>query len=198
MTYANAVEFRAAIVSAFEARVAFEMNKNSPDSMFNKLREMSKSIDHDAIAEIMFAAGCDANRIMFQRSANACYNIYAYEKDVNIARALAKVEGLNHYTFHILRTMKALHDAELSMTHNDAFTACKASAKPDDKAKAKFISKYVRIDVAEGTANTQSSSSINALISYKVLIPCKDANNEKAYKLNIEGAETQALLALVA
>ena len=85
---------------------------------------MKAAVDHERIAEIMFVGGVDATRINRQERQGSRYNVYAYEKDINIARTLAAVAALNHYTVHILKTADALRMAEMTLTHDDAFCAC--------------------------------------------------------------------------
>lgn len=188
-------EFHAALLAAFDARSAYEARKNAEnDSIQSKLKAMRKALDHKRIAEIMLASNCDASRINRQERDNARYNVYAYEKDINIARTLASVASLNHYTLHILKTAKALHDAGMTLTHDDAFCACMRGSKASDTKKNKLISRYDRIEVSKGTASTQSSSSINALQSFDVLRETRNEQGVTCYVLNVEGDATKVLL----
>ncbi|MBS7701478.1 MULTISPECIES: hypothetical protein [unclassified Chelatococcus] len=95
----NVADFRASLVAAIDARIAYEKDKDADNmSMRKTLANIRKSADHDRIAEIMLASQCDTNRINRSERSNARYNVYAYEKDINIARSIARVNALNHYT----------------------------------------------------------------------------------------------------
>ena len=210
----TANEFKSAMLNAIASRFVYEAKKASAESnvevtsenandvlkthntsMFETLDAIRKSASHDVIANIMFLANCDAERINRSERSNARYNVYAYEKDINIARCAASVERLNHYTKAILLTAKkfAEQENELLLTHDDAQSACSLSVKSSDSKRERLIVKYQK-HVSAKTASTQSSSSINALQSFNVLIETRDASNKVAYKLNMNSDLTQRLL----
>lgn len=188
-------EFRAQLIAAIDARAQYERDKNADnDSMQETLKDIRKSVDHDLIASVMLAANYDANRINRSERVNARYNVYAYEKDVNIARCAASVASLNHYTRAILLTAKSLKSADLKLTHDDAQSACSLSVKSSDAKREKLIVKYQKHTSAK-TAATQSSSSINALQAFDILRETRDAANKVCYILNEENELTAKLLA---
>jgi hypothetical protein len=210
----TATEFKSAMLSAISSRFMYEAKKASAEhnvevteenfrdvlktnnsSMFDTLKAIEDSAKHDVISNIMFLANCDAERINRSERSNARYNVYAYEKDINIARCAASVERLNHYTKAILQTAKkfAEQETELLLTHDDAQSACSLSVKTSDSKRERLIVKYQK-HVSAKTASTQSSSSINALQSFNVLIETRDASNKVAYKLNMNNDLTQRLL----
>ena len=78
------------------------------------------------------------------------------------------------------------------------FAHASRGSKPKDARKTKLISRYTKTEVATGTASTQSSSSINALQSFGILVETRNEQGVVAYRLNMENEATTKLLALVA
>jgi hypothetical protein len=196
MTINNAVDYRNALLAAIDARASYELSKSAEnDSMQETLKDIRKSVDHIDVCAVFFLANVDSNRINRAERVNARYNVYAYEKDVNIARAAMKVASLNHYTKAILLTAKRFAEHDLMLTHNDAQSACSLSVKTSNTSREKMIVKYQK-HVSAKTAATQSSSSINALQSFNVLVETRDASNVVCYRLNVENELTQKLLSV--
>lgn len=192
----NATEFKTALVAAIDARKAFEADKSAENANIQKtLDDIKKSVDHIKICETMFANNVDANLIMRKERVSDCFNVYAYQKVVNIARAANAAQALNHYTRAILLTAKAFANADMLLSHDDAKSACTLSHKVKDSKREKLINKYQK-HVALSTANTQSSSSVNALQAYNVLIEKRDNANNVVYSLNTENELTHKLLAM--
>lgn len=189
-----------AFVTAIEARIAFENDKNAANTSMQKtLADMSKIAANDKIAEILVASNVDANFINRAERSNARFNVYAAEKVFNIARNLANVAALNHYTRAIIATCKALEDASLQMTHKDAVCACSQDVKHTDKTREAILRKtrYAK-HISANTASTQASSSINALQVFNVLRETRDANNNAVFALNYENETTKKLIEAIA
>lgn len=193
----NAAEYRSNVLAAIDARIAYETEKNAEnDSMQNVLKSMRKSVDNDRIAEIMLTYNVDSNRINRQLRNNARYNVKAYQKDINVARCIASVETLNHYSRAIFLAALALEANDMTLTHKDANAACSLDVKTNDTKRDKLINavKY-QAHVAANTTSTQSSSSLNSLQSYNVFTETRDAANNVCFKLNRECEATKSIAA---
>lgn len=187
-------DYKVALVAAFDARAEYETAKNADnDSIQKTLKDMRVSVDHDSIAEIMLSANVDSNFINRSERKTARFNVYSAQKVVNVARAIASAETLNHYTKAILASAVALQSNEMLLTHKDASAACSLSVKSDSK-RDKLLKKYQK-HVAANTAATQSSSSINALQMFDVLQETRDDANNVCYRVNLDSATTQKLIA---
>jgi hypothetical protein len=185
-------EFRAAMQVAFTERAEYETAKNATNSNIQKtLQDLAKSVDFDRIAEIFIAANVSPNFINTSERVSARFNVYAAQKVVNTARAVAKVERLNHYSIAILASAIALENASMTMTHKDAHSACTLSVKTD-AVREKHIVKYAK-HVDASTASTQSSSSINALKTLNVLGEIRDMSNITCYTVKRDSEATKAL-----
>ncbi len=196
----NTTEFRIALAAAFVARKDYEAEKNADNgSMQLTLDKLAKAADHEVIAELMVAANIDPAFINRSERSTARFNVYAAEKVVNVARALAAVQTLNHYTRAVLATAKALEGAELVMTHKDAVAACSMDVRHTDN-KREAIIKAVRYQkhTSSSTASTQASSSINALQLWGVLVESRDAAGAATYKIAPQSAAAVNLLAQLA
>lgn len=174
-----------AFEQAISERAAFEASKSAENTnMQRTLETLAKSVAHERIAELLTASNVDAQFINRAERSNARYNVYAAEKVVNVARTLAKVASLNHYTLAVLRTAIALEASDSHLTHKDAVCACSASVKHTSKERESLISKTrFAKHVSANTASTQSSSSINALQTCNVLQESRDAANIVTYSL---------------
>jgi hypothetical protein len=197
-------EFKVAMLASIDARIAFEASKSEAlkseanTSMQKTLRDIRKACDNDILASVMFAANVNHDFINKSERINARFNVYAAEKVVNVARALAKASTLNHYTLAILRAAVALKRADLSVSHADAVAACSPDVAHKDKSRAAIIksARYAK-HIAANTASTQSSSSINALQVFKTFVEARDASNHVCYSL-ADNETTKALIALAA
>lgn len=165
-------------------------------SMFATLSALEKSASHEVIAKIMFTSKVAANRIMRQERSGALYNVYAYEKDVRIARTLASVASLEHYTKAVLLTTQAFTANDMLATHVD-YEAAITKTKTGNKERDALIA-FFELAKGSSTARTQVSSSVNALQSFNVITETRDASNRVAYKLNSEHKNTIKLLAALA
>jgi lysozyme family protein len=169
---------------ALDERAAYELSKNAENTNIQKtIKKLKKSVEHSRIAEILLASQFDAAQINIAERSNARRSVYAMQKVVNVARVIACVETLNHFTRATLATAIKLQENGLTLTHSDALAACSTHIKTNDNARNKLL---VRIEkhVAEDTSSTQSSSSINALQMFDVLRETRDAANKVAYTVN--------------
>lgn len=188
----------ASINAQFDARVAFEIDADAENlSIQATLAAQRKSMTHEKIAATMLACNVDVAFINRQERKDSRYNVKSITKVENIARFLVKVERLNHYTLAILKSAIALTENDMTMTHDDAFSACSADLKAKNASKRKHISHYSNV-VATSTANTQSSSSINALQMYHILIETRDAANNTAYIFNKEHKNAEQIKEMLA
>lgn len=197
--FSNVSDYSVAILAAFDSRKSYEIAKaesteSDCSSMLKTLADMRKTVSHSVISEIMFASAIDAEFINKSERSNARFNVYSAEKVINVARSLAKVSALNHYTRAILATMQKLALTEQLLTHDDAQSACSLDCKSKDAKREKLIVKYQK-HVAKSTAATQSSSSINALQVFGVITETRDAANVTSYRLNVESENCKTLLA---
>jgi hypothetical protein len=181
----NVASYVASLNAAFDARVSYETEKKADNaSMTKTLSNLRKSIAHEKVAAIMLACNVSADFINRAERNNARFNVYSAEKVANIARVLSvSTETLNHYTLAILKSCIALSDAKMSLTHDDAASACSSDLKSKDTKKRKLITHYQRV-VAANTASTQSSSSINALQMFDIVKQVRDDANNVAYVFN--------------
>ena len=194
-------DYKAELLAAIDARATYESSKSSDNtSMQSTLANIRKLVDHDAVASVMLASNVAPDFINRNERSNARYNVYAAEKVVNIARALASVATLNHYTRATLATANAISKSEhavKTLSHKDAACACSQSVKHTD-SKREAIIKHVRYakHIAANTASTQSSSSINALQTFNVLNESRDASNAVCYSINADNVNAAQLVAL--
>jgi hypothetical protein len=187
-----------ALNAALDARVAFEAAKakDASSNIAKTLADIRKSVTHERVASVLLASKIDAAFINRAQRADARMNVYAAEKVVNVALALASAATLNHYSRAILKTAQAFAAASLAMNNDDAKSACTLDVKVKEPKREKLIVKYQK-HIAISTATTQSSSSLDALCMFGVLTRGKDDANVTIYTLNAEHANTQALLARI-
>lgn len=180
------------IAAAIVARKSYETEQNPENTNIQKtLDGLAADFAHVDVCKFMFAASVDANFINRQERKNKRFNVYSAQKVANVARAAAAAETLNAYTQTLLRTAIALTRADMSMTHRDAHSALCLDLKVD-VSKAQHIVRYGK-NIASNTADTQSSSSINALQMFNVLKEVRDDKNEVAYVVDLSNKTTKAL-----
>jgi len=186
------IAYTADVAAAIVARKSYETEQNPENTNIQKtLDGLAADFAHVDVCKFMHAASVDANFINRQERKNKRFNVYSAQKVANVARAAAAAESLNAYSATLLRTAIALTRAELSMTHRDAHSALCLDLKVD-AAKAQHIVRYGK-NIASNTADTQSSSSINALQMFNVLKEIRDDKNEVAYVVDLSNKTTKAL-----
>jgi hypothetical protein len=184
-----------AFLNAIDSRIAHETTKNAAnDSIVDTLKKIRKSCDNDALCNVLIASNVDAEYINRAERVNARFNVYSAEKVINTARAIAKVQTLNHYSLAIVRSALALEAADSVLSHNDAVAACSLSIKHRDAKRAALIktARYQK-HVAAQTASTQASSSINALQVFNVFSETKILD-QVAYALNRDNENCKKLI----
>lgn len=187
-------EYRTALDAAFDSRETFEREaQDDSANIFKTLKALRTDYKSDIVVNVMRLANVDASFINRHERRNKRFNVYSAEKVFNTARASVKAEALNAYSRVILLTAFNLTRAEMTMTHQDAQVSLCDKLKCD-AAKSAHIVRYART-IATSTADTQSSSSINALQMFDVLRETRDDANNVAYTLNLESDVTKALLA---
>jgi hypothetical protein len=187
----NTQEYVAALNTAFDNRASYEATKASDnDSIQSVLKSLRNDMTHEHVANVLMQSNVSAEFINRQERVNNRYNVYAAQKVDNAARASINVEALNHYSLAILRVACALK----TISHKDAVAACSASVKHTDAARERVIKslRYAK-HVAQNTATTQSSSSINALQTLNILSESRDDANNVVYSINESSATFQAL-----
>lgn len=193
----NVQDYKLAIDAAFNARIDYQTAKITAETkgdIVKTLRELHRDSSHERIAEIMMLSNVDANYINRQERDNARFNVKSATKVVNVARVLAKVATLNHYTIAALRSMHSFHLADVTFCQSDAVAAMSLSVNCKDVSKNKHLVRYAS-HTSPSTASTQSSSSLNALQMYGVVIEYRDAANVVCFKIDYSNANAQALLA---
>lgn len=184
--------YSVALQTSIAERAAYEKSANADNLNIQKtLKDLANDFSHEVVVKIMHAASVDANFINRHTRKNKRFNVYSAQKVANIARSAAKADTLNNYTRCIFLTALALTKANLSMTHADAQASLCADLRAD-ASKSSLIYRYART-VAANTADTQSSSSINALQMFEVLRETRDDKNNVAYTLNLSAATTKKL-----
>ncbi|AMB48297.1 hypothetical protein [Methylobacterium sp. AMS5] len=183
--------YKLALTSAFDAREAYERENNANENIFKTFKSLRADFASDVVCEVMHTANVAADFINRQERRNKRFNVYSAEKVFNVARAAVKAEALNVYSKHVFLTALNLTKADKSMTHADA-QASLCDALKCDATKEQLISRYAR-SIAASTADTQSSSSINALQMFDVLTETRDDMNKVAYKLNLSATTTKRL-----
>lgn len=180
------------VAASIATRAAYELEQNPTNENIQKtLKGLAEDFAHVDVCKFMHAASVDANFINRQERKNKRFNVYSAQKVANVARAAAAAETLNAYSATLLRTAIALTRADLSMTHRDAHSALCLDLKVD-VSKAQHIVRYGK-NIASNTADTQSSSSINALQMFNVLKEIRDDRNEVAYIVDLSNKTTKAL-----
>ncbi len=188
-----------ALNAAFDARVAFEASKakDETSNIAKTLAALRKSATHAKIAGILASADIDAAFINRAIRADVRMNVYAAEKVINVALAIAAADKLNHYTRAILASAASLARHEQALTHDDAKSACTLAIKVKDAKREKMLVKYQK-HVAVSTAATQSSSSLDALVMFGILLRSSDEANNTVYKINAENDNAKKLVAQLA
>lgn len=188
--------YRTSLVAAMGDRAAYELGKDpGNDNIQSTIADLRKSVDHDMIAYVMLVAELPAGFINISERRTARFNVYSAQKVVNIARAVAAAERINHYSRAILLSAIALQNAGLAMTHADAAAACSLSVRTSP-SREKLLVKYGK-HVAPNTASTQSSSSLNALRMMNVIGETRSADNETCYLVDLASPITEKLLTRV-
>lgn len=184
--------YSAAIQTSIALRKTYEANANADNLNIQKtLSGIAQDFSHEAVVSVMHAANVDANFINRQERKNKRFNVYSAQKVSNIALSAASAATLNAYTRMIFLTALKLTKASLSMTHKDAQASLCVDLRCDAHKDA-FVVRYAKT-IAANTADTQSSSSINALQMFDVLKETRDERNEVAYTLNLQAATTKRL-----
>lgn len=179
----NITNYVVALNAAFDSRAAFEQNKNEANDNIQKtLKDLRKSMTRESVASVLLASNISAEFINDANRVDSKFNVYAAQKVDNIACYLLKAESLNHYTLAILRSLLSLEKHELQLTQDDAKSACTLEMKLKDAKREKLLIKYQK-HVAISTANTQSSSSLEALVTFNVLKRARNAENETVFTL---------------
>ena len=179
----NVTEYKSALIAAFDSRASFEASKNASNENIQKtLRDLLKSISRDSVCTVLQASNVNAAFINESIRVDSKFNVYAAQKVDNIACYMNKAEALNHYTLAILKTLLSLEKNEMKLTQEDAKSACTLEMKLKDAKREKHIVKYAK-HVAISTANTQSSSSLEALVTFNVLQRSKDSENNTVFVL---------------
>lgn len=187
-------DYLKAMLKAFAERSKYEADKKADnDSMQAHLTDLIKSVDHDAIAQVLCAANVKADFINRSERSSSRFNIYAAQKIVNVARSIKSVAVLNHYTKAIAASAKAFQDAKVDFTQRDAIAACSIDSKRDSVRNA-LLKRYEKI-VSPSTASTQASSSLNALLQFSVLKEYRNAANETCFAVNTNEASEKILAA---
>ncbi len=198
MTKLNAAQNEAvanysiALQTSIAARKSYEIASNAENTNIQRtLDNLASDFSHEAVVKVMHAASVDANFINRQERRNKRFNVYSAQKVANIARSAAQADTLNNYTRCIFLTALKLTQAQMTMTHKDAQASLCLDLRADT-VKSAHIVRYAKT-VAANTADTQSSSSINALQMFDVLRETRDERNEVAYSLNLASATTKRL-----
>ncbi len=187
MTNTVTVEaFTLAINDACDARLAYEATKNAANETIKaKVNAIRKTATHATIASILIACNYDANKINESERVSNRRNVYAVQKEMNVAQFIAKVASLNHYSLAIFKTAFALESASFALTHATARAACSVDLKVTNAEQMKVVraNRYEK-HIDASTASTQSSSSINALQALNVFSEARNAANEIEYRIN--------------
>jgi hypothetical protein len=187
--------YKSEMLASFEARKAYEASKNADNASIQiKLDDMIKLLSDDVIS-VFAKANVKADFINRAERSTSRTNVYCAQKVINIARAILRVQALNHFSRAIFSTCVALNNAALEMTHDDAESACSLSVKTSAERES-LVVKYAQ-HVAANTASTQSSSSINALQFFNVLSEMRDARNKTAYIVARDAYASQEIAKLL-
>lgn len=185
----DTTSYMTSLLDAMNARFDYETAKNADSHNMQKtLADLKRAMSVVSVAQMMQAANVDAAFINRAERSNARYNVYAAEKVVNIARTLANVATLNHYTRAILLSMSALEANQLTLTQKDAVAACSVAVKLSDVKRDKLLVKYQK-HASANTASTQASSSLNALKTFNMIRESRDDANNAVFVLNESAKE---------
>jgi hypothetical protein len=190
----DVMNYIASLNAAFEARKEYEIahGKDASANIHKTLSKVRKSMTRDVVATCLLASNVDADFINASVRASNRFNVYAIEKVDNIACALLKAESVNHYTRAILATALAFEKNDLVMTRDEARSACSLALKVKDAKREKLVSKYKK-HIDASTASTQSSSSLEALVTFNILARSKDDQGNDTFK-TIDNEATRALI----
>lgn len=193
----NVASYIVALNVAFDSRALFEAQKNEANENIQKtIKDIRKSMTRESVASVLLASNVSADFVNESIRVDSKYNVYAAQKVDNLACFILKAESLNHYTLAILRSLLSLEKNEMQLTHEDAKSACTLEMKLKDAKREKLLIKYQK-HVAISTANTQSSSSLEALCTFNVLKRSRNAENETVFTL-CDNDATREILARIA
>jgi hypothetical protein len=197
-TFASLESYKASTVRAFALRVAYEKRKATIDAFYDFMRDhVVRNTLHDRVLATMLTAKVDPFFINRRERSNACYNIKSAEKVSAIARYINSAGRCDPYTLPIFQTAYNIEaHTDSVMTTKDAQSACSLSFKVSDSKREKLICKYAKHQ-AQGTISTQSSSSLNALQMYHILIEGRNEANETTYCINRDSLAAHALASLL-
>lgn len=162
VTDAQASDQMKALDKGFDDRAAFEATHNpSNTSIQDKLKGYRKKLVLPGIAALTLAAKVDPNFMNGSgNNANKRFNVYAIDKLADLLHGLNSGHIKNAINKAIVQSLFRFSDAGVPFTGHAAQGAVSANLKVEP-GTAKLL---VRHTAAPGTAPTQSSSTMNALM----------------------------------
>ncbi len=152
----------AEITNAFEARKAHEaLTASANSSIQDKLVAYHKKMALPGIATLLVAIDVSPSFINRELTAGKRFNVYAIDKTNDLLHGLNSGHFKNAINQAVLKSMFAFEKAKI------AFDGQAALAAASDKVatKKELVPFLTRHTVDAGTAPTQSSSTMNALMA---------------------------------
>lgn len=168
-------------VKQIEERIAFQTEKNAPQEQHEAFK---KTVQNETVARLMLDCNLDVSFINKSERKDSRFNVYSAAKVFNVAESAATQSvALNTYTRAILKTAMSLESNDCYLTQLDAQLASSADSSSSDKKRLAMIVKTPKC-YSRATADSQASSSVNALQRYGVLVSARDASGKEVFKLN--------------
>jgi hypothetical protein len=174
----EALDYQARFQAAISARKAYEANKNaSNDSIQNTLTQFARGTNHASVASMLMLCNVQVECVNSSTRVDSRFNVYTLDKVSNIARFLAQVEKLNHFTLHIFASIVACDKASVSFNADDARACCSRDIKV---TQGKPISQLQQIK-STGTVQSQHSSSLAALLACDAISESRDSSGKRCF-----------------
>lgn len=150
-----------AFATAFDNRSAHEtlMNKGGT-SIQDKLKSVRQRFETPGVAALTVAANVSPDFINRSVSGDKRFNVYAIQKMADILQGLRTGHVKNQVNKAIVASMFACEKAKQPFTGHLALASVSSSIKVKEKGVASILTRHT---VAESTAATQASSTLNAL-----------------------------------
>ena len=162
-------------------RYEYEMRKNADNDKIQKtLLSVNNALVKSSSARLHAVANIDARYINRAERVNAKYNVYALQKIADIINVVMHDKKMNAINYHALRSLFNFERKSKLFTHADAIASASNKITVQDASKRQLLSRHT---VSASTANTQASSTMNALVTLNVVRETTNENNEKHYEL---------------
>ncbi len=170
----DAKAFALKVAAEFDSRVQFEISRSITGSAdmpkVKKLNAYRAKLALPSMAKVMMELGTEPtfiNQRQGKEENGDRFNIYAIDKVIDFVRALAGQQKLaNGHNIAIAKSMLIFEEAGVTFTSEMAMCAASDKIRSQDP-NVKLLRRHT---VAKGTAGTQTSSSLNALMALGLVV----------------------------